>query len=59
MSKKYNQELTEKDIMKLFEIHEVVSKKLICDYYNTTRYRVDTVLEKMNLKITNYGFKLK
>lgn len=59
MSKKYNQELTEKDIIKLFESHEIVSKKLVCDYYNTTRYRVNMTLENMNLKITNYGFKLK
>lgn len=60
MSKKYNQNITEKDIIDLFKIYSVVSKKLICSHYNVSLYRVNAVLESMeNLKITNHGFKLK
>lgn len=59
MNKRYNQKLTEKDILKIFKHQEVVTKWEICVIYGVSIYRVNIVLENMDLKITNHGFKLK
>lgn len=56
--KKYNQELTVNDVLHLFKKKDTISKFEICDTYNVSLYRVNATLEEMDLKITNYGFKL-
>lgn len=56
--KKYNQDLKESDILEMFENKEVVSIFEICEKYNCSIYKAKQIISGMNLKVTNYGFRI-
>lgn len=51
--------ITENDVLKLFETQAKVTHFDICNTYNCSIYEAKKVVSGMDLKITNWGFKLK